>query len=175
MPYPRAVSSARSTGWRRSILYRGKVTVVPLGSSRLLRRQLLISDSARSRPVTLRMSGRSRGMLEGDRSGVASLDEKYFISTVWSDAPASASVVAMIARTSAPSFLSVEVTSMKRFLVDAETFVSLPLMIGGKERTVFFESLRIGYNRESGRTLEYLRPVSVRSSTSTAIPLEEAS
>ena len=83
-------------------------------------------------------------MLKGERSGVASLDEKYFISTVWSDAPASASVVAMIARTSEPTLLSVEVTSMKRFLVDVETFVSLPLMIGGKERTVFFESLRIG-------------------------------
>ena len=83
-------------------------------------------------------------MLEGERSGVASLDETYFISTVWSDAPASASVVAMIARISAPTLLSVEVTSMKRFFVDVETLVSLPLMIGGKERTIFFESLRIG-------------------------------
>src|SRR3989441_12480383 len=166
MPYPRAVSSARSTGWRRSILYRGKVTVVPLGSSRLLRRQLLISDSVRSRPVTLRMSERSRGMLEGERSGVASLDEKYSISTVWSDAPASASVVAMIARTSAPSFLSVEVTSMKRLLVDAATFVSLPLRIGGKGRTVFSQPRRLGYNPQPRRPVEYLRPLSQRSGIS---------
>lgn len=36
--------------------------------------------------------------------------------------------------------LSIAVTSMKTFLVVAEIFEWLPLMIGGREQTVFLES-----------------------------------
>ena len=85
-------------------------------------------------------------IFRGDISGVIFL--LFFgYSTLTDSIPArmSARAATIMARTSSPASASVEVTSMNRFLVLVSTFVSTPLIMGGKERTTPFESLRMGY------------------------------
>ena len=58
---------------------------------------------------------------------------------------------------------------MKRSRVLVSTFVFVPLMIGGNERTTPFESKSIGYALVSASMCPYARPISVSLSISPTV------
>src|SRR5438105_304641 len=135
-----------SAGWRMSTLYLGIRTSPAPRSSLLFRRHALSWGGVSSSPVRSLTRDLLNRIFLGDISGVILFLIFLGYSTPTDSilAPMSASVATITARTSSPASASVEVTSMKRFLVLVSTLVSTPLIIGGKERTTPFESLRMG-------------------------------
>ena len=103
-------------------------------------------------------SSMSNFIFVGARSGVTLVPSRYSTRTVSSVAPASASAAQMIASASSPIRWSVDVTSTNMSLVLVSTLVTLPLIMGGNERTVPAESLSTGYAEAFFEYLPVLDP-----------------
>src|SRR5947208_1582730 len=113
-------------------------------SWRIRRRNSTASDGVRERPRRSFARRRSKEWGRGERSGVAKVLSAYFVrtSSIWP--PRSAKAVARIARQPLTASRSVPVTSRNRFLVSDVSCVRIPLITGGKLRTLPAESVMIG-------------------------------